>query len=322
MKFLERALDGQNQVWKYLIVCLVGFFGGQLLGSIPIAVVIAVKTIAAQGAVTLNPDNMMDMTGLGLSKNLVFFLLLFSTVVALFFTIWLIRLLHNRTFSETVNGRRKIRIGRIGSGALVWTILMAVYLLIDYSFNSGDYVLQLDWGKFIVLIILVFALIPLQTTSEELLFRGYLAQGIAASTNSRWMAILIPGLLFGMMHFTNPEVKEFGFWLAMSQYILFGLMYGLVSVLDDGIELAIGMHAANNIFLSIFVTHSASALQTDALFEVKTIDPVKDLIVLIVSLLIVLAYFAYRYKWNFSVLSQKVTNTKKESELQLATNNS
>ena len=300
MKFLERALDGQNQVWKYLIVCLVGFLGGQLLGSIPIVVVLVVKTIAAQGAVTINPENIMDMTGFGLSKNLVFFLLLFSTVVALFFTIWLIKLLHNRTFSETVNGTRKIRIGRIGSGAIVWTILLAIYLIIDYCCNPGDYVLQLDWGKFIVLTILSFCLIPLQTTSEELLFRGYLAQGIAAWTKSRWLAVLIPGLLFGLMHIANPEVKEFGFWLSMPQYIFFGLLFGLISVLDDGIELAMGMHAANNVFLSVFVTHSASALQTNALFEVQTIDPAKDLIVLVGSGFIALAYFAYRYKWKLS----------------------
>jgi len=288
MKFLERALDGQNQGWKYLIVCLGGFFGGQMLGSIPFAVV--------------------SMSSIPTSKNLTFFLLMLSTAVALFFTIYLIKMLHNRTFSETVNGRRKIRFGRIGFGAAVWAILQAIYLITDYSLNSGNYVLQLDWGKLIVLIILSLCMMPLQTTSEELLFRGYLAQGIAAWTKSRWLAILIPGLLFGLMHILNPEVREFGFWLAMPQYVFFGLLFGLVSVLDDGIELAVGMHAANNIFLSIFITHSASALQTNALFEIQTIDPAKELIVLVVSGLIVLIFFARRYKWDFGILNQKINN--------------
>ena len=305
-KFLERALDGQNQGWKYLIVGFFGFFGGQLLGSIPLVIVILVKKIINHGVTAINPENMMDLTGLSFSKNLLFSLLMFSTGVALFLTIVLIKTLHNRTFAETVSGRRKIRIGRIGSGAAVWAILLAIYWVIDYSFNPQDYVLQLDWGKFIVLTILSFCLIPLQTTSEELFFRGYLAQGIGAGTKSRWLAILIPGLLFGLMHITNPEIKEFGFWLAMPQYVFFGLLFGLISVLDDGIELAMGMHAANNIFLSIFLTHSASALQTDALFEVQTIDPVKDLISLLATGLIALAYFAYRYKWDFGLLNQKI----------------
>ena len=305
-KFLERVFDGQNQWWKYLIVCLVGFVGGQFLGMIPLGIVLVVKTIMSQGNIAINPENMADFTVFGLSKNLVLFLTLFATVVSLFLTILLIKALHNRTFAETVNGRRKIRFGRIGSGAAVWAILMAVYLILDYSFNPGDYVLQLDWGKFIVLCILSLCMIPLQTTSEELLFRGYLAQGFAAWTKNRWAAILIPGLVFGLIHFGNPEVKEFGFWLAMPQYVFFGCLFGLISVLDDGIELAMGMHAANNIFLSIFATHSASALQTDALFEVQVIDPAKDLIQLVVIGLIALAYFAYRYKWNFGILNQKV----------------
>jgi hypothetical protein len=69
------------------------------------------------------------------------------------------------------------------------------------------------------------------------------------------------------------------------------------------------MHAANNIFLSIFITHSASALQTDALFEVSTIDPGKELIILVASGLIALSYFAYRFKWNFGILNQKINSS-------------
>jgi membrane protease YdiL (CAAX protease family) len=146
----------------------------------------------------------------------------------------------------------------------------------------------------------------LQTTAEEVLFRGYLAQGVAAWTKNRWLALIIPSVIFGLIHFANPEIKEYGFWLAMPQYIFFGLLWGLISILDDGIELAIGMHAANNVFLSIFVTHSSSALQTDALFEMQTVAPVRDLAMLVVVGTLSLVYFAYRYKWNFGILNQKI----------------
>ncbi|MDR2682286.1 MAG: CPBP family intramembrane metalloprotease [Dysgonamonadaceae bacterium] len=306
MKFLERALDGQNQFWKYLIVILGGFLGGQMIGSIPMVVAIIGKIVVNPGAINLDSVNATDLTVFGFSKNLTLFFMMFSTVVSLFLTIYLIKILHKRTFAESVNGRRKIRFGRVGHGAIVWTLLMLLYLIIDYCLTPGNYVLQLDWGKFIVLSLLSLCLIPLQTTSEELLFRGYLAQGVAAGTKNRWLAVLIPGLLFGLMHIANPEVKEFGFWLAMPQYVFFGLLFGLVAVLDDGIELAMGMHAANNVFLSIFTTHAASAFQTDALFEIQTIDPLKELIVLVVSGLLVLAYFAVRYQWNFKILNQKI----------------
>jgi membrane protease YdiL (CAAX protease family) len=188
----------------------------------------------------------------------------------------------------------------------VWTILTAIFFIVDYCFDPENFVLQLNWGNFVVLILLSLCLIPLQTTVEELVFRGYLPQAIAARTKSRWLAILIPALLFGLLHYGNPEVEEFGFWIMMPNYVFIALMLGLISILDDGIELAIGIHAANNIFLAIFITHPSGAFQTDALFEVQRVNPVAGLIVTVAMCLIALAYFAHRYKWNFAILNKKL----------------
>jgi membrane protease YdiL (CAAX protease family) len=304
MNFLERALDGQNHFGKYLGVILLGVILAQIVGAIPLVIVASVV-----GAT--DPLNMVEF---GISKNWSLFLAILPFVCTLFFTIWLIKEMHKRTFSETVNGTRKIRFGRIGIGAAVWAILMAIYVIIDYSLDPKNFVMQLDWTKFVGLIVLTLFLIPLQTTAEEVVFRGYLTQGIATWTKNRWVAILIPGLLFGLMHFANPEIEEFGFWITMPQYVFFGLLWGLISVLDDGIELAIGMHAANNVFLSIFLTHSSSAMQTDALFEMQQINPAKELIVLIAVGLIAFAYFAHRYKWNFAILNQKVEKEQSKFE--------
>ncbi|MCK7531415.1 MAG: hypothetical protein MZV63_10465 [Marinilabiliales bacterium] len=57
------------------------------------------------------------------------------------------------------------------------------------------------------------------------------------------------------------------------QYVFFGLVFAVLTMLDDGIELAIGAHAANNAFLSVFVTHKDSALQTPAMYEQMEIYP-------------------------------------------------
>ena len=63
----------------------------------------------------------------------------------------------------------------------------------------------------------------------------------------------------------------------MPQYVLFGLIFGIITVLDDGIEAAIGAHAANNIFLCIMVTNDSSALQTPAVYEQHNIYPWTEL---------------------------------------------
>ena len=306
MKFLERALDHQNQWWKYLVVIVVGFIGAQTVGAIPLIAIMAYKMAVSGGAIMPNPENMMDLTVLGISKNVGLLLILLPSIVWLLLTIVLIKALHKRTPVETINGTNKIRFNRIGFGFGVWIALMAVYLIGDYLINSDNFVLQFDLVKFIPLFLISILLIPFQTTCEEFLFRGYLAQGVAAWTRNRLLAILLPGLLFGLIHIFNPEVKEFGFWLTMPQYVFFGLLFGLVAVLDDGIELAIGMHAANNIFLSLLITNKSSALQTDAVFEQLHLNPIKDTLSLVVIGVIAVVYFAYKYKWNFGVLTKKI----------------
>jgi len=306
MQFLQRAFDQQNQFWKYLIVFVAALFGGQILGSIPFLSVLFYKIIQSKGTIAINPKNFMDFSNFGLSKNLTLFLFLFVFVVILIVAVLLIKALHKRSFAETVNGAKKIRINRCLTGAAVWGIIMVIFFFGDFFLNPGNFRLQFEISAFIPLLFIALLLIPVQTTTEELLFRGYLTQGLAGWTNNRWIAILVPGFLFGLMHSMNPEVKEFGFWITMPQYIFFGLLWGLIAVLDDGIELAIGMHAANNLFGSLFITHSASSLQTNAIFEQLHIMPEKELITLIIAGSIALAFFAWKYKWNFKILNQKI----------------
>ena len=310
MKFLEQSFDRQNQFWKYLVVILVALFGGQILGSIPLIGVMMYKSIASGGSIALNPDNFMDFTVFGISKNWGLFLMMLPFVATLLLAIVLIRVLHKRSFAQTVNGTRKIRINRCLTGVAVWSVLMVIEFLVSYFLNPGDYRLQFNLSAFIPLLLISVFLVSIQSTAEEFLFRGYLTQGVAGWTKSRWLAILIPGLLFGLMHSFNPEIKQFGFLIAIPEYVFWGLLFGLIVVLDDGIELAIGMHVANNVLSSLFITHSFSALQTDAVFVMTnpTIS-IKDIIGFVIMGMIALAFFTRKYKWNFNILNQKVVNS-------------
>ncbi|MDR2621719.1 MAG: hypothetical protein LBC48_03950, partial [Dysgonamonadaceae bacterium] len=58
------------------------------------------------------------------------------------------------------------------------------------------------------------------------------------------------------------------------------------------------------IFLSLFITHQSSALQTDAVFEQINLNLTKDTIMLIAIGIIAFAYFAIKYKWDFNILKE------------------
>lgn len=307
MKHLERALDGQNQFWKYLLTFFASLLAGNIIGSIPLFVLITYKTMTSDGAISPNPDNMADLTAYGISGNLSLILLMLPMVTGLLVAVLLLKPLHKRSFTEVVNGTNIFRWNRFFVGFAVWFVLYALYFGISYLLNPEIYVLQLQWESFIPLIVISLLIIPFQTAFEELLFRGYLAQGLAAWTKNRWLVILVPSVLFGLLHSANPEVKEFGFWLAIPQYVFFGMIFGLISILDDGIESAIGIHASNNIFASIFITHKASVLQTPAAFEQTVVDPYQETIALVIMGIILTLILYKIYKWDARILYQKVS---------------
>ncbi len=303
MKFLERALSGPHEWWKYILLPVIAFAIANTIGAIPLG--IAVLIGMAQGG-ELNPNNLADLSGLGFDGNTSLFLMMFPFIVGLIGFVLIIKPLHKQNIKEVINGTQSIRWNRFFYSAAVWTTISGVLLVADYYLNSSHYELNLNWSSFIPLIVIALLTIPFQTSFEEIIFRGYLGQAVARWTRNRWLVAILPAILFGLLHMFNPEVKEYGFWLVMPQYIIFGLVFGLMSVLDDGIETAMGAHAANNIFISIFVTAKASVLQTPALFVNNHSDPVKDLIVMSLAAIVILVILARKYNWNFSIMNQRV----------------
>jgi len=306
MKHLELALDNQNQWWKYLLIIAGGFIAANFIGAIPLIIVISIKVLKSGNTIVPNPDNAMDLSVYGIDPNFGLILVMIPFLVALITVCLLFKPLHNRTFKQIINGTNSIRWNRFFFAVMVWGLIMGLYLMVDYMMNPSNYVLNFNLVSFLPLVVISLVLIPFQTTFEEIVFRGYLAQGIGAWTRNRWFVIIIPAVLFGLMHSFNPEIKEFGFWLAIPQYILYGLVFGLITVIDDGIEIAMGVHAINNIFSSIFVTYKASALQTPALFEQQQINPSKETLVLFIISLIFVTILSFKYKWDYTIINRKI----------------
>ncbi len=220
-------------------------------------------------------DTMPDFEAMGINLNLGFVLNVFPFLIGLLAFILLVRPLHNRTFGSVING-----------------------LLYALKSDPGNFRINNTSNSLIVLALLALLLIPFQAAFEEILFRGYLMQGFAVLARNRWIPILSTSILFGLMHGFNPEVSKYGFLTMMPQYIFFGLLFAVLTMFDDGIELAIGAHAANNIFLTVLVTHEDMALQTPALYEQIQIYPWEEFGGLILQSLIFIAILALVFKWK------------------------
>ena len=281
------------------------FAATNTIGAIPFLVVTAVKSAS-------NPDVLSQMSSeggsalsLGISQNFMFILMLFPFIVGLAAYVLLMKPLHERSFLQSITGHSTFRWKRFCISGAIWMILMGLFLFIYIGFDPANFSINNKGSSLIILILLSFLLIPFQAAFEEVVFRGYLMQGFNRLLPTKIFPLLATAILFALMHSMNPEVKEFGFFAVMPQYLLFGLIFGLTTILDDGIESALGAHSANNIFLCIMVTQKSAALQTPALFEQHLYRPGVEIAGLAVAGLIFVCALWKIFGWKRISLGQK-----------------
>jgi membrane protease YdiL (CAAX protease family) len=292
--FITAPFRGRNSFWRYFTGLVTPFLVSNLIGAIPLMVVM----FAYAGGVIPQRGGMPDFEAMGINLNFGFLLTVFPFILAFFTLVLLVKPLHERNYSTVINGGKRIRWGRIFISAIVWTLLGALGLLYSLKTNPDNFALNNTSGSLIVLAVLAMVTIPFQAGFEELIFRGYLMQGFAVASRNRWLPIVVTSVLFGLMHGLNPEVKEYGFLTMIPQYVFFGLVFAVLTMMDDGIELAIGAHTANNAFLSVFITNKDSALQTPAMYEQMEIHPWMDFRDLVIMSLIFILIMAVIYRWK------------------------
>ncbi|MBX9448767.1 MAG: CPBP family intramembrane metalloprotease [Taibaiella sp.] len=188
---------------------------------------------------------------------------------------------------------------------------------INYLIDRENYELQFQFSKFFMLLLISFPMLLVQTAYEEVLFRGYMMQWLGRYMPYRIFPLLLTGISFGVMHMMNPEVGAFG-WQVMIDYISIGIILGLVTILSDSLELAIGLHFANNLFLSLFVTFDDSVLQTDAVFRIKEMElsgtsQIYSIVLLLIFFFIVRQKYPFKpvsYLWQYDSWKKNVLDEK------------
>ena len=277
------------------------------IGAIPLIISLVIKSGSNPEVFSQLSANPNDFSILGLDPNAGLLMMLFPFIAGLAAFILLVKPLNRRTLKDTINGTGKIRWNRFFTSAFIWLMLSALYLFLNIKLDPSNFTLNNKTVSLIILTLISLVFIPFQAAFEEVLFRGYLMQGFATVLRNRWFPLIMTSALFGLMHAFNPEVKEFGFLTMMPQYILFGLIFGVITILDDGIEAAMGAHTSNNILLCIMVTNQSSALQTPALFEQHAIYPWTEFTALFFIGIAFILILKIIFKWDdFSLLFREV----------------
>ena len=292
MNYIQQANKGKNEPWMFLLTFLLT--AGLFIYSLVIFLFFS-------DGIDLAKQQQM-LFELVPSKNfwLAFNLLPFAFLLGLLFL--LVKKLHQRSILSLTTSRKKVDWSRVFFSFSLIVLITLVSFGISYYNDPSEVVLQLDPVKFGILVVISLLFFPFQIGLEEYLFRGYMMQHLGVLLKNRWMPLCITSILFGVFHSANPEVGEMGYMI-MVFYIGTGLLLGIMTLMDDGLELALGFHLGNNLLAATLVTSDWSALQTDAAFKFTAtqagtstlIDVILPVLVLYPIILLILSK---KYNWN------------------------
>jgi membrane protease YdiL (CAAX protease family) len=291
--YLDLAVQGKNNWWRYVLAVALILFLWQILGSLPS--VLLLVWVLADG----NPQTSLSPSGqfLGVDPLLGFSMPMLASVLFMAGIFLSISLIHQRPFQTLVTSARAFSWRRFFQGFGVWFVLSGLMSLVEALLYPERYVWNLDLRHYIPFVLLALVLIPIQTSAEELFFRGYLLQSIGLRLRNIWVLSAISGFLFMLPHFLNPEAKVNYAWMGF-YYFFIGAVMAYVTLRDGRLELALGLHAANNLFAALFANYSVTVMPTPSIFTVNTLDVVYSVSTAVFGLIVFVLVFSGRSPRN------------------------
>lgn len=285
--FLDRVYTGRNEPWRYILTVLLSFVvsnvgAGFMVGLFLVAILIITGRMDAFG----------DIPGFSWPALLIMVAVAFST--SMFFLYVGLKFIHRRDFISAVNSRGSVDWRRILSGGVAWFIIVGILDLISIVMDPSSVRLKFT-PAFWWLLILALLAFPVQASFEEIFFRGYLMQGMWMIIKRPIPLMIMNSLIFSILHWWNGTNLTMSLSITASTFII-GLVLALITLADDGVELAMGVHIANNLYVSVIHSSPEAGLGNLPSLMVSPSDPyASPLALILASALLVAILFRGRY---------------------------
>ena len=282
--YIEQLQKNRMNLWTYAVIpCL-------------FLALMIFNYVSSEGVDT---NQLMKQMTKEIGVNGTFVMLVAPLAFMLLLVLFYNKFIQNNSLRILTTSRPKIDWSRVFFSFGVWGGITIITTLIGYFTVPEDFVIQFNPEKFAIFLVLALVLIPMQTSFEEYLFRGHMLQGLGLATKTRWVPLLVTSFLFGIMHIANPEVDKIGM-IIMFYYIGTGLFLGILTLMDEGLELALGFHAANNLVGALLVTSDWSAFQTHSILKDVSVPSANFQIFIPILIIfpILLYIFSKKYKWS------------------------
>jgi membrane protease YdiL (CAAX protease family) len=244
-RWIEPAVP-PARAWRFALGVIVGLIAWLAVGY-------ATPWIYYYGWIILGDETTWDfwqeMSALEIGSTHLAVVVLLVSSAGFWVAAWLATKLHRQPFWSLVSPARRIRWRWFGIGvslsmmelSMGWALSLALPSdALPARFNQPDMAM---WAVFVLPIV---ALTFVQASGEELFFRGYLAQRLAARFRGPLVWGLLPSLVFGCLHYFGGVTLEHSIYYMVSTTI-FGVTASVTVWRTGDLSAAIGYHFATNV---------------------------------------------------------------------------
>ncbi len=298
-QFLNNAYYGKNSWWRYLLTSLATWIGPFILIIIITTLFLIIYYPFSSHTFSRGMDLEEVFNNLNPLILLLFFGIYYTLSLLLFY--FSTRIIHHKKLIQLINTASKVKWMKILKGAGLWFALMGCTLLIEVIFYPSSVNFSFN-PAFFTLLILSLIIYPIQASFEEIFFRGYLMQGIRLLTQKPVIPLLVTSVIFALGHFFNGSDAGTGLGMVISMFI-FGLTLGIITLGENGLETAMGVHIANNFFLTTVINSTDFFGNLPSLFVTGA-----DSVIMLPGFILfpILLFLLFRKNWDkLGIISQK-----------------
>ena len=266
-KYLENVRKGKNTWYSYVFTIL-SVIVGISIGSLILGLITPfLKDVFPKGDLGKELGTFVIIGGI-FGFGLIAFIIAFKKF-------------HQRSVFSLLGITNKFNFALYFKGFILWGVLLFIASLITEFHLFQKFLFNFNLSNFILLAVVGFVFLGIQTFFEEILIRAYILQGISLKIKNVFLLIIVNSILFGIMHF--------GYGLDSFLYnSIVGVTFVLIVLKHKQIEFVSGAHNANNLILSLIFIDLNDALNKDFTWSIDW--GFLPLHILISTLLIIIVY--------------------------------
>ncbi|MBN1427451.1 MAG: CPBP family intramembrane metalloprotease [Anaerolineae bacterium] len=283
--YLDAARQGRSAWWIYVLglyLILLVWLGVGSFVTLILILLFGAFTSHKEAGNTIS----IDLNFGGLPAEQMFIAVNIGFIPFLLAVVLVVWLAHGRSPKSLITPFNRIDWHRVGLAFVIWMAVVALISMVEFLIWPDTFRFSCQPGRYLAFLFVPLIFTPIQIAAEELFFRGYILQGMGLLTRNRLLLIGISSLLFLLPHLGNPE-----FYLGENVWsnciltglgiLVFGVLLAWATLKDQTLEAALGLHAANNLFVGLLVNFEGSALTTPALVMTTHYDALFNLVMLL-----------------------------------------